>query len=406
MGKLNIYIVVILLSVFIPSFGALDKANTQWLVLSFLPLLFLKSPINLTFKRSKIFIIYSIFIIQAILSLIYTNNINISLIDLSRHLIIYILLITFLILLITEKISFYKISVIISIILIIETLLSLWPLFGFIKQNGFNFSIITAIDIDSLKGITGNRNITTASIAIKYPFLFYVLLNSKNISKYLFSVLTFLPALTLFLINSRAALLSFIFICALTLGAILIFHKQKFKRLILIILPILLSYRFANSIIPQNNLDTAQRISSINFTNEASSHRFFLWENAIDYIIKNPFFGCGIGNWKVESAAYWGSYGNKYLVPFHAHNDFLEFTTELGILGGVTYLILFLSMLYKASKNYLKSRDLKFIILFGSLVALFIDSSLNFPYERPIIQIMFLILLALNIHFDNSYETK
>ena len=78
-----------------------------------------------------------------------------------------------------------------------------------------------------------------------------------------------------------------------------------------------------------------------------SSNRFILWDNALDYIANHPFLGSGIGTWKVESALYWGSIGSDYLVPFHAHNDFLEFSTELGILGGLFYfLIFFFSFLF------------------------------------------------------------
>ena len=166
------------------------------------------------------------------------------------------------------------------------------------------------------------------------------------------------------------------------------------------------AFLFASSLVPENDLNTSERISTINFTNESSSQRFFLWENAIDYISQNPFIGCGIGNWKVESAAYWGSYGNKYLVPFHAHNDFLEFSTELGIIGGLTYFILFFLIIYKSFISYFKSKDFKFLILFSSFVALFVDSFLNFPFERPLIQVMFLLLLALNIHYDYSNDSK
>lgn len=406
MNKLYIFILFVFSVVFISSLGALDKGNTHWLFLSIIPLFFFNISLNFSFIRSKIFIVYCLFILQILISLIYTNNFSISIVDLSRHLIIFICLVFFLSLLHSNKFSFYNLSLIISFFLLYETLASLYPLFIFIKTNGFDFSIITSIQIDSLKGVMGNRNITTASIVIKLPFLFYLIFHSKFFYKVLFGLISFLPALSLFLINSRAALLSLIFIVSVFTLFTLLFHTKKSISLFFILIPLVLSFFFSSLLIPENDLNTSERISTINFTNESSSQRFFLWENAIDYISQNPFIGCGIGNWKVESAAYWGSYGNKYLVPFHAHNDFLEFATELGVLGGLTYFILFFLIIYKSFISYFKSKDFKFLILFSSFVALFVDSFLNFPFERPLIQIMFLLLLALNIHYDYSNDSK
>ena len=406
MNKLYIFILFIFSVVFIPSLGALDKGNTHWLFLSIIPLFFFNISLNFSFIRSKIFIVYCLFILQILISLIYTNNFSISIVDLSRHLIIFICLVFFLSLLHSNKFSFYNLSLIISFFLLYETFASLYPLFIFIKANGFDFSSITSIQVDSLKGVMGNRNITTASIVIKLPFLFYLIYRSKFHYKFLFGLLSFLPALSLFLINSRAALLSFIFIISVFALVILFFHTKKSTSLPFILAPLFFAFLFASSLVPENDLNTSERISSINFTNESSSQRFFLWENAADYISQNPFIGCGIGNWKVESAAYWGSYGDRYLVPFHAHNDFLEFSTELGIIGGLTYFILFFLIIYKSFISYFKSKDFKFLILFSSFVALFVDSFLNFPFERPLIQVMFLLLLALNIHYDYSNDSK
>ena len=406
MNRLYIFIFFVFSLAFIPSLGALDKANTHWLFLSVIPLFFLKNSLNFSSFKSKIFIVYTLFISQVLLSLFYTNNFNISVVDLSRHLILFSCLVFFLSLLHSRKFSFYNISLLVSFFLMYEAIASLWSVIRFILNNGFDFSIITSIETDGLKGLMGNRNITTASIVIKIPFLFYLIYQSKFSYKVLFGCLSFLPALSLFLINSRAALLSFIFIVSVVSFLIFLFHIKKISSLPFILTPLFFAFLFASSLTPDDNSVTSSRLSSIKFTNESSSQRFFLWENAVDYISQNPFIGCGIGNWKVESAAYWGSYGNKYLVPFHAHNDFLEFSTELGIIGGLTYFILFFLIIYKSFISYFKSKDFKFLILFSSFVALFIDSFLNFPFERPLIQVMFLLLLALNIHYDYSNDSK
>ena len=404
MNKLLIYISLILSVTLVPSFGALDKANTQWLVLSLIPFLFYRM---ISFRYyGLVFSLYFLFIAQVFLSFLYTNNYSISLIDSSRHLILFIHLIIVLNLLYKGKFSFHTFSLLVSSLLIIESLISLLPLFSFINDNGLSFSNIKSVDLNQFKGVTGNRNITTASIAIKFPFLFYLIYKSKISAKFLFTTFSIFPLLSLFLINSRAALLSFIVFLFFSSSYLILFNRKRLISLFFLSIGIIFSFSISTYILPSKSIETTQRLASINFSNESSSQRLFLWDNALDYISNNPFIGCGIGNWKVESAAYWGNLGNNYLVPFHAHNDFLEFSTELGIIGGGTYFILFLAILIVLIKNILYTRKFKFVILICSFTALFIDSLLNFPFERPIIQIMFLFLLALTVFYNSETNER
>jgi len=404
MNKLLLFFLLVLSVTLVPSFGALDKANTQWLVLSLIPFVFFNS-ISF-YNSSKIFIIYGIFVLQVFLSLLYTNNYSISFIDISRHITLFLLLGIFLNLLIANNLSFYKICFLISLILVVESIISLLPLFSFIYDNGLSFSNIKSVDLNQFKGLTGNRNITTASIAIKLSFLLYLIYKSKLFARLFYASIATLPLLSLFIINSRAALLSFLIIIIFTFLFFLFIKRNKIGSLLFILGSAIISFSLSAYILPSKSIQTAQRLSSINFTNESSSQRFFLWENAIDYILSNPFIGCGIGNWKVESAAYWGSLGNNYLVPYHAHNDFLEFATELGIVGGLTYFVLFCFISISLFMRILLTKSFKFVVLFTSFIALFIDSLLNFPFERPIIQIMFLLLMGLTIFFTMQPNEK
>ena len=405
MRKLILFLLALFLISFTPLFGAMDRATIQWFLLSIIPFFFINSPFKIIYFKNTHFYIYLFFIIQVFLSLIYTNNLSISLVDLSRHLTAFALVIIFISLFKSTFLSFYYVSLIISLSLLFETLFSLKPLFNYIYNYGFNFSIIDSLNINQLRGVAGNRNITTASIAIKFPFLLYSYFKSKSSYKPLFLVIALLSSLSLFLINSRAALLSFSFFIFLNLLFFILLHRNQLIQLFLFYGVFIISYFFSVMILPNNSSNALDNIKSIKFTSESSNHRFFLWENAVDFISNNLFIGCGIGNWKVESALYWSRFGKNYLVPFHAHNDFLEFATELGILGGLTYLILFLFILYNFSRLFYKSMDFKYLVLFLSFLAISIDSALNFPFERPLIQIMFILLLSLSIHYNTaSYE--
>lgn len=341
-----------------------------------------------------------------VISVSYTKNFYISAVDISRHLTTGILILILISLLRNKTISFLGISYVITIVLVYESSIALKPLIYYIVDNGLNFVNVNYVDIDHFKGIAGNRNITTASIVMKIPFLLYIIIvHNKKIVKFISAIMLMYPVLALLIINSRAALLSLIIIVVLFNVFILVKNK-KWIQVISVNVMIALAFIGSNIILPNEGRNTATQIASIEISNESSSNRLFLWENAMDYILKNPIIGSGIGNWKVESAAYWSSFGTSYLVPFHAHNDFLEFATELGIIGGMTYLILFLIVQWKLAVYYLKSKDNKLLILSLSFIALFVDTSLNFPFERPIIQVMFIVLLVLAIHYTGKKDEK
>ena len=63
-----------------------------------------------------------------------------------------------------------------------------------------------AINPGELKGVTANRNITAFSIAIKIPYVLYLIIrNPKHWAKFLYSLLVFFSLFSLSMIQSRAS---------------------------------------------------------------------------------------------------------------------------------------------------------------------------------------------------------
>ena len=83
MNRLLFFLFIILSIIFTPNFGALDRATVQWFFLSIVPLIYFRL---IFFKNvtNFIYILYCLFIVQVFLSLFYSNNISISIIDFSR----------------------------------------------------------------------------------------------------------------------------------------------------------------------------------------------------------------------------------------------------------------------------------------------------------------------------------
>ena len=401
------FLSILLLPLFSPYFGALDVIAPQWVFLGFYNLfLFIYFfRFKILIPRSYIFYIFSLFTLQVIISLFYSKNLNVSIVDCSRVLIVFFTIYNVFNLLSRGNISFKQISTILSFFLVIEVLYSFIPFFTFVLENDFSLirQFSSIYQENFFIGFTGNKNITAASIAIKFPFLFYLLFTSKKLSVVLLtSIFSFFTFCLILLLKARSVFLSFSFVLLLIFGAS--FFLKRFRSFF--ILPLLvLSFLFVSLLTTKESNPVLNDIKSINFSAASSSDRFLLWDNAFSYILEHPFIGCGIGNWKIESLPYWNTHLSGYIVPYHAHNDFLELTAELGLFGGLTYVIFFLALFYALfSLLYLfRENPFKFfqiVVLFASLSVYTIDALLNFPFERPRQQIIFALLVSIIMLFN------
>ena len=105
-------------------------------------------------------------------------------------------------------------------------------------------------------------------------------------------------------------------------------------------------------------------------------------------MLDNPIFGTGIGNWKFESIKYDRLQIDGYIVPYHAHSDFIQLGAELGFIGFFLYVFIFVSAIYFTYhiifKSKIESKDKIFsFFLIISLGVYLIDANLNFPIARP-----------------------
>jgi O-antigen ligase len=405
--KYIIYIFLILSIPLLPRFNSIDVIGVHWLALSIINFSFLfyliaidKSFEFFRFLKSIPLVSYLIFVFISLISFIYSKNLNLSVVDLSRILntlfTIFILLNFF-----SKYFSFFNLSLLISFFLIFDIFFAFKPYLQqsiSLDQNFITF-FIDNYQPSFLKGLNGNKNITAAYTLIKLPFLFYVLFKSKS-KKLILSAyfILFFMYLLLFLLVARAALLSLIIISLFFLIFLFFKNRNQFFKVFVVLI---FSFIFSNILITQSTKGSnslASELSSINFSNESSNSRFLLWENAVDALYSSNFIGFGLGTWKVESLPYWNKNGSAYIVPYHAHNDFFELSAELGLLGSLSYLFVFLSLFLILFKSFLIKYDFKYSVIFMSLLVYFIDANLNFPLERTSMQVFFALILALSIH--------
>jgi O-antigen ligase/tetratricopeptide (TPR) repeat protein len=270
--------------------------------------------------------------------------------------------------------------------------------------------------IGNLSGNTGHKNIMAASLVIKMPFVLYIL-HSFGRGRKIAGILVLLMAtLAVFIINARASFLSLGLQLLIYTGYCISgnFSKTKFPqltyRVLVVLIPVLVSL-FISQLILKNAVENqdkkgiigtvTERLGTINFTAEGSSSRTIIWTSAWDYIKKHPLRGAGYGNWKLESIPYEKTYLNEMRVGMHAHNDFLETTAETGLPGGLLFILIFILAFVFLLKTLTgdQSAKIKSVALFSmmALSAYFVDTVFNFPMQRPVMQVYFVIILAIGV---------
>jgi putative inorganic carbon (HCO3(-)) transporter len=97
-----------------------------------------------------------------------------------------------------------------------------------------------------------------------------------------------------------------------------------------------------------------ERISTAFSTRELSNlGRIQIWKSTLESIARRPFLGVGIGNYPVVlnenvSATKEGA---------SAHSLYLDFASEIGVLGAVLLLLIFFSILWRGIMEFLRNKD-------------------------------------------------
>ena len=397
---------------FVPNLAAVDKIAPQWVGMTILNLVslsvffFNRNSIKQTISlvvTPYLSLFYIGFIFWAALSYFYAINPTEVLVNITRQVNVLFMFFSMAILLFTLKNKDRFISWTISIILSVEVYAVLSQALEMIDTTG-------VISSGILKGVTANRNITAFSIAIKIPFVIYLVeLHKKKRYKFFFSFLIFLALLSLSMIQSRA---SFIGVGIITIGysalkiANYLISKTKNTKSLLsighILVPLILAITINQSVIANKGADALSRAATISLsTNDGSvNQRLRYYEDVLTHITSNPFFGTGLGNWKLKSIDYDKNDINGYVVPYHAHSDFIQLGAELGIIGFLLYLGVFLWAIYyvfifiRRSKGSFEEKTFAFLLLV-SLGVYSVDANLNFPIARPQVLVVWTAVMAL-----------
>ena len=282
----------------------------------------------------------------------------------------------------------------------------------------------TATDL-AIKGSYSNKNILASAIFIKIPFavwLFYF--RRENYLRLIGAVGLTLGTLAVFFMSTRTFYLATILTVVIFViyGAIDFFILKRretgVKVLIHVGLVVIAFGIFSfvqNYLYPQEvrqSTSFGARLAEVaNQENQSNNLRKTAWViTATDMIPNDPLLGVGIGNWKVRFLQYENSYSPHYIYMYKNHNDFLELTAEVGILGGLAFVAIFLLAAFYFIKGTYKNKNSEqeqwfFLPLFG-LFAYSFDAFFNFPQDRPEIQALFAIYVGIAVGLAVLYFRK
>ena len=405
---------------FVPNLEAVDKIAPQWVGMTLLNLLSLavffyhRNSIKQTISKvlnSYLSLLYVGFIFWAGLSYFYAINSTEVLVNITRQVNVLFMFLSMAVLLYNLNNKARFVSWTLSIILSIEIYAVLVDAIEMINTNGI-------IVPNSMKGVTANRNITAFSIAIKIPFILYLIgLLKKKSFKVLLTTIVFLALLSLSMIQSRA---SFIGVGLIVVGysilqTVIYIKQSRSKKTLIslgyILMPLFLAVAVNQIVIAGKGADAVSRAATISLSTKDGSinQRLRYYSDVLTHISSNPIFGTGLGNWKLKSIDYDSKDIKGYVVPYHAHSDFIQLGAELGIIGFLLYLGIFLWAVYyvfiyiRHSKSSIEEKTFVFLLLVA-LGVYSIDANLNFPIARPQVLVVWAAIIALILIYYQNHK--
>ena len=399
----HIFVCFVLLTPFVPIFGVIDRTGPQFYYLSISQLciylylfLFRVEKLHFDFiRKNKIVLSYTLFLIVSLFSFVFSININESIVEWNQYFTLFNSLVVLVLLLGVNR-SLW--SFIFKAIILLLSIEALNILFVFIHNfdSGAAFS-----RLKEYQGLSSNQNIGAFALVIKIPFLLHFILKAHN--KY-FEILLFqllvIVFFDVFIIASRGAILSMIII-VLLFSIFILYHINKINKShkIKFFATIFL---FIGTAIFQNVLYQGQTTSLTNrmsnYVDDSTNYRLDRYKDALSYIIENPIIGTGIGTWKIKATDLGSDTMKEYQVAYHVHNDFLQLAAETGLIGLLSYLLIFVITFVILYKSFVEELDFNsrvfWFSIFLSLIVFFLDSMINFPRIRPYSQVVILYVLA------------
>lgn len=302
-----------------------------------------------------------------------------------------------------------------TLVYVIISTAVLLSVIGILKRfdlNPFPWWIYPEIGLDhtstSVSGVYVNRNHLAGFLEMAIPMLLVLFLTRQRTTEIRLGMVF----LALFLLTTQAFTLSrggwiSTISAILFIAAVLLTQKNSVPKKIMVtigISAIVISFFILSS------LPVVERITTLTQQDQADniSGRMRCWQGVVNQIKDNLFFGTGPNTFTNAYPA-WQIPGNAVLRRY-AHNDYLHFIAETGIL--ITPIMIFtLFIFFKSGFQKFKSRSRQkkgFALgAMASVFAILIHSFSDFNLNIPANALLFTVLAAIatiNDHRNNQLK--
>ncbi|MCB0539429.1 MAG: O-antigen ligase family protein, partial [Bacteroidetes bacterium] len=168
-------------------------------------------------------------------------------------------------------------------------------------------------------------------------------------SNILYKTYPFVVSVTIIILASRISIIALVILFIIYIFFILKLKQALFATLLICLLSIFLFWKvdFLNARFTKAINMLKQDKNAVN--NYTVDDRIMIWSNAIELIKEEPIKGYNIGdarNHFLREKHNTSGFGKGYREHYNCHNQFLESWLSLGILGVITMILIFATLLY------------------------------------------------------------
>lgn len=246
-----------------------------------------------------------------------------------------------------------------------------------------------ALNNDRPNGFYGSAMMMGGILCEILPILMVMLLTDKiKTHKRELMVVSFLAILGLLTNGTRGAWLACLFTSIFLLS---MFLFRKYKKQVCIGLLCLL---FVGGFVLVNERMSARLLSVTNTsTNLSNTARLYMWRGAVAIFNDNPIVGVGEGQYRKNVVDF-------YMVPGqgtafdHAHSIVFHMLAVNGLVGFLSMLLMFGSILWWNLKNYLNNENIWSLAIFASTFTLLMQGLTEYNIGQASIMKLYWLLLG------------
>lgn len=328
-------------------------------------------------------------------------------------------LVTILLLLVYKKIELKDMalgSLVATCITIAYTSWNIYTEYQYAVLRKENFSITYTIF-----GNHCNKNTLAEFLLLCLPLNAFVFLKEIKWLKVAATVAIIFSVLLIAILKSASVLITLV-VGIMVIGLIVIIKKytpSKKKVWLLVasmsfmLITIGVANKTINSRISLFYFYTIGKSDGLGVNNNNSTfERLILWRNSLQMIKESPVTGTGLSNWKILFPKY-GYSGAKYLLAdtikfTRAHNDYLQFWAENGILSFISFIAIFFFALRICFQKIFGKQNQNtgvYLICLGGVLSYALLCLFSYTTERPFNLVMLMLYLALIIAISSRNKS-